>query len=78
MKNPEEILKLGEWVKHLREKAGLTQDALAYDAGIGRVTLQRIEAGTQVASIDILFSLCRALQLQPAEFFKGFTIGMEE
>ena len=78
MKNPDEIQKLGTRVRQLREKAGLTQDALAFDAGMGRATLQRIEAGTQAVSADLLFSLIRALQLQPAEFFKGFTIELED
>ena len=65
-------------MKQLREQHGYTQDALAFEAGIGRRTIQQIEAGEQAVTVDLLFSLARAFSLQPVDLFKGFAIQIEE
>jgi DNA-binding XRE family transcriptional regulator len=61
---------LGERVRHLRETAGLTQEALAQSAGIGRVTLVRIERGEQSPRYDTLIALSRALGRDANVFFE--------
>ncbi len=48
-------------IRKLRESAGLTQEALARTAGIGRVTLVRIENGDQSPRYETLISLTQAL-----------------
>jgi len=53
-------------------------EALAFEAGVGRRTIQQKEAGEQAVTVDMLFSLARAFSLQPMELFKGFTIQIEE
>ena len=57
---------LGERIRRLRESAGLTQRELASSAGIGRVTVVRLENGEQtpryVALEAIAGSLGRAVQ----------------
>ena len=78
MKNPSDINAIGKHLKQLRQKAKLTQNALAFDAGIGRRTIQEIEAGEKSMTVDLLISICRALGIQPEEFFKGFVIEIEE
>ena len=52
---------IGARIRQLREFAGLTQEALARAAGIGRVTLVRIENGEQSPRYGTLVSLARAL-----------------
>ena len=52
---------LGERIKRTRKSAGLTQEALAQSAGVGRVTLVRIESGEQSPRYNTLVSLARAL-----------------
>lgn len=52
---------LGRRVRELREGAGMTQGQLAQAAGIGRVTLVRIEHGEQSPRYDTLTGLARAL-----------------
>ena len=52
---------LGVRIRHVRETAGLTQKALASAAGIGRVTLVRIENGAQSPRYETLIGLARAL-----------------
>ena len=50
---------LGARVRQLRDAAGLTQEALARAASIGRVTLVRIENGEQSPRYETLVSLAR-------------------
>lgn len=63
MKNPALIQAFGEHLRALRKARGLSQQALADEAEISWPTVQRMEAGTQVASLDVLASLARALQM---------------
>ena len=52
---------LGQRVRRLRNSAGLSQDALARAAGIGRVTLVRLEKGEQTPRYKTLRAIARAL-----------------
>ncbi len=52
---------IGKRIRLAREKASLTQDALASVAGIGRVTLVRVESGEQSPRFDTLLSISKAL-----------------
>lgn len=52
---------IGGRVRDLREEADLTQDALARTAGIGRVTLVRLENGEQSPRFKTLNAVARAL-----------------
>lgn len=55
---------VGARIRELREARGLTQAALAKRAGIGRVTLARIEVGAQAPSPWTLSRLARALKVK--------------
>ena len=48
-----------------RRAAGITQAQLAKKAGLGRGTIQRIEAGVADPGVDTLLALSRALGLEP-------------
>jgi len=52
---------IGSRIRELRESAGMTQDHLARAAGIGRVTLVRIERGEQSPRYETLTGLASAL-----------------
>ena len=52
---------LGERVRRFRESAGLTQEALARSADIGRVTLVRLENGEQSPRFRTLQAVAHAL-----------------
>ena len=52
---------LGERIRHYRESAGLTQEALARSANIGRVTLVRLENGEQTPRFKTLEAIAGAL-----------------
>ena len=52
---------IGDRIRQLRESAGVTQEALAHTANIGRVTLVRIEKGGQSPRYETIVSLALAL-----------------
>ena len=52
---------LGKRIRHLRETAGMTQQALASAAEIGRVTLVRIESGEQTPKYVTLSAIAQGL-----------------
>ena len=57
-------------VKELREKAKMTQEELAKNAGISRVTLSGIESGTaEVATTKTLSKLAEALNVSIRDIF---------
>lgn len=58
---------IGSRIRRLREAAGITQEALASSAEIGRVTLVRIEKGEQSPRYETLVALSRALGLPLGE-----------
>ena len=59
---------LGERIRQFRESAGLTQEALAQAADIGRVTLVRLERGEQTPRFKTLDAIARALGRRVPEF----------
>ena len=54
-------LTLGGRIRQFRESVGLTQEALAQAADIGRVTLVRLEKGEQTPRFKTLNSIAQAL-----------------
>lgn len=62
---PDDVVlqELGARVRAARLSHNLSQAKLAEEAGIGRVTLQRLEEGKVNATLSILIRLLRALDL---------------
>ncbi len=58
---------LGQRIRRLRKSAGLSQDALARAAGIGRVTLVRLEKGEQTPRFKTLGAIAKALGVGVSE-----------
>ena len=58
---------MGRRVRTLRKRAAMTQQDLARKAGIGRVTLVRIENGEQLPRFETLTALADALQRPAAD-----------
>ena len=52
--------------RHARE---LTQEALAYEAGVDRTYISMIENRSVSVSLDRIELLARALKIDPLEFF---------
>ncbi|MEU0671379.1 helix-turn-helix transcriptional regulator [Streptomyces sp. NPDC006172] len=60
---------MGGRIRAARERADLTQEAVALSAGTDRPSVVRIEAGQQSPTADTLFRLARAIGVSPAQFF---------
>jgi putative transcriptional regulator len=58
-------------LKDYRIEAGLSQQALSDYAGVDRKTVNRIENGHFSPNIETLLRLTTALDVTPAEVFKG-------
>ncbi|MDP3062417.1 MAG: helix-turn-helix transcriptional regulator [Chloroflexota bacterium] len=54
---------LGNRIREARLRAGLTQEMLAGSAGIGRVTLARIEGGEHAPRLETLLAIAKGLKL---------------
>ncbi|MDO7884241.1 helix-turn-helix domain-containing protein [Hymenobacter cheonanensis] len=63
VKNPALLLSFGAHLRALRRQRGLSQQALADEADIGWATVQRLEAGNQSATLEVLAALAQALEL---------------
>lgn len=56
----------GEVLRDARKQRGLSQEALALEAGVERNYVSLIELGRNSPSMRILFKLCRVLDVQPS------------
>lgn len=61
--------KLGDRVKKLRKKAGLTQDKLSEKIGVSPKHVQFIESGTRKPSLKIIYKIARVLGKKVSELF---------
>ena len=64
-----DYLILGQTIRSLRKKKGISQDVLSGFAGIARTHLTMIENGTIHANIETVWKIAYALDLRPSELF---------
>ncbi|MGC0427596.1 transcriptional regulator with XRE-family HTH domain [Streptomyces sp. SAI-195] len=57
----------GDQLRHLRHRAGLTQEALAERAGLDKQAVSLIENARQVPGLDTVWHLARGLDLTVSE-----------
>ena len=60
----------GKVLRALRTERGLSQEALALDAGIQRNYVSLIERGINQPTITIIFKLSAALEMQPSQLIE--------
>lgn len=53
------IAELGNRIKQIRERIGLTQEQLAQQLGVHKMTLSRYETGSAHPGAEVLLELCR-------------------
>lgn len=59
----------------LRSKAGLSQEALADEAGLHRTYVGSVERGERNISLDNVEKLAKALQVNVVAFFEDSAVG---
>ena len=62
---------IGEKIKEIRNKRGLSQQKLANQVGMSKTNLYRIEAGRHDTTISTLKKIAQALNVRIEDFFKG-------
>lgn len=60
---------IGSRLRELRQKAGLSGNALARKAGVAQSTVSEIEAGHALPSLSTLSRLCHAMGITMGDFF---------
>lgn len=58
---------IGKNVRKLREKKGITQEHLAFEAGLNRAYVGYIERGERNPSTETLVKIARALKTSPKD-----------
>lgn len=61
--------KIGQRIKILRKKLGISQESLAYQAEVDRTYVTDVENGRRNVSVEILERLIKALNVSFSEFF---------
>ena len=67
--NSELIERFGAYFKKLRTELGLTQKNIAVKAKMEQSHISEIEAGLRNITLDIIFSLAKAMDIGPQRFF---------
>lgn len=64
-------VELGDRIRRYRSRLGLSQEALAYEAGLNRTYIASLEAGQRNPSLDLMARLAKALGIDLGELVKG-------
>jgi transcriptional regulator with XRE-family HTH domain len=58
---------LGTVLKEAREKTGLTQEQLSFQANVDRSYISQLENDHKSPTVDMLFLICKALGVRASE-----------
>jgi transcriptional regulator with XRE-family HTH domain len=58
-------------IVRLRRAKGLSQEALAWEAGVARSYMVKIETGQTSVGLDVIGKIAATLDVEPAELFKA-------
>lgn len=67
--NPKDAIALGKRIRTLRLEKGMSQTELAFETDKDRSTIVRVESAKMNITIDLLFSIAKALKVHPRELF---------
>lgn len=68
----------GEELRKAREKAGLTQEQLAFQAGVHRTYISLLERDLKSPTLNMLFRLCKALAISASKLVSRVEKRMNE
>lgn len=70
-KHPEHstIVSIGARIKQIRNMQGMSQNQLAFESGMPRAQIGRIERGEINTSIGSILVICRVFNIHPKELF---------
>ena len=70
MKPDKSLVKFGSRIRSLRERTGLSQEALAAKSGIHRTYMGGVERGERNLSLKNIFRIAAGLGVHPRELFE--------
>jgi DNA-binding XRE family transcriptional regulator len=70
LRDKEGIKKIGEKIRELRLGKGLTQEAVAWEAGIEPMQLSKIERGVINTSVSHILVIAKAIKVHPSKIFE--------
>jgi transcriptional regulator with XRE-family HTH domain len=70
MKRRKLLLPIGEVLRQAREKAGMTQEELAFEAEIDRSYVSYLENDRKSPTIEMLSAICKVLGVAVSEIIK--------
>ncbi|WP_336643354.1 helix-turn-helix domain-containing protein [Microbacterium sp. MMO-113] len=68
---PSPRVALGVRVRELREALTLSQEAFAHKAGLDRTYVSGVERGRRNPTLDVLYRLADALEVEVRDLFPG-------
>ena len=69
LKNPIILLAIGDRLKNVRKKKGMTQEDVAHKAGIAVSQVGRIERGKLNPRVSTIFVIALAMDIEPKDLF---------
>ena len=57
----------GTELRELRHRAQMSQEQLAFEAGVHRTYISLLERGQKIPTLDTLFKICAALNVNPED-----------
>lgn len=64
-------MSLGSELRKAREEAGLSQETVAFDAGVDRSYLSDIERDLHSPTVEKLLRICKAIGVKTSESFRA-------
>jgi transcriptional regulator with XRE-family HTH domain len=72
-----DLVVVGRAIRQAREKAGLSQEGLAHEAGLHRTYVGGIERGERNVGVENLIRVARALKIPPSCLLKDLSIEVD-
>lgn len=57
-------------LRRLRQAKGISQEELAFTAGVNRTYVSRLEGGASYAGLEVIGKLAAVLEIEPAELLR--------
>jgi transcriptional regulator with XRE-family HTH domain len=68
----------GDVLRTYRKESGLTQEELAHRAEIHRTYVSLLERNEKSPTLNVLFRICKALEVRPSEVLDGVEESMDD
>ncbi|MCD8042955.1 MAG: helix-turn-helix domain-containing protein [Tannerellaceae bacterium] len=77
MEKNKNLIILGDQIREIRKAKGLSQEQLAWDAGVGRAYMGGIERGERNVTVLTLVKIAEQLGCEVSVFTQNLPIGKE-